>query len=129
MIHGVGTDIVGVARMRLALTRFGDRFARRVLTDVEWTEFQSSARKENFLARRFAVKEAAVKALGTGFGQGIFWRDVGTEHDRFGKPRLWWSPVAQKHCQSLNILDEHVSVADEEDYAVAFVILTRGVVA
>lgn len=129
MIHGVGTDIVGVARMRLALARFGDRFARRVLTDVEWTEFQSSARKENFLARRFAVKEAAVKALGTGFGQGIFWRDVGTEHDCFGKPRLWWSPVARKHCQSLSIIDEHVSVADEEDYAVAFVILTRGVVA
>lgn len=123
MIYGVGTDIVRIERMRSSLLRFGERFARRILTDVEWAEFQCCARKAHYLAKRFAVKEAAVKALGTGFRQGMFWRDVGTAHDNAGRPALWWSSTARANCQQLSHLESHVSVADEDDYAVAFVIL------
>ena len=125
MIFGIGTDMVAVARIRLALLRHGDRFAQRVLTDSEWLEYQTVSRRERFVAKRFAVKEAAVKALGSGFGRGMFWRDVGTEHDAMGGPHLWWTPQAWARCQAKGVAEAFVSVTDEDDYALAFVVLTR----
>lgn len=125
MIFGIGTDMVAVARIRSALERYGDRFAQRVLTNSEWLEYQAASRRERFVAKRFAVKEAAVKALGSGFGNGIFWRDIGTEHNALGGPRLWWTPAVWAHCQAMGIAESFVSVTDENDYAVAFVVLTR----
>lgn len=125
MIFGIGTDMVAVARIRVALERYGDRFAQRVLTDSEWLEYQRASRRERFVAKRFAVKEAAVKALGSGFGKGIFWRDVGTEHSASGGPRLWWTPQAWARCQAMGVAGSFVSVTDEDDFALAFVVLTR----
>lgn len=125
MIFGIGTDMVAVARIRSALERYGDRFAQRVLTNSEWLEYQAASRRERVVAKRFAVKEAAVKALGSGFGNGIFWRDIGTEHDELGRPHLWWTPAVWVRCQAMGVADAFVSVTDENDYALAFVVLTR----
>lgn len=88
MIYGIGTDIVRVERMAANLQRFGDRFAHRILTKAEQADFAHSAKPAHFLARRFAAKEAAAKALGLGISEGLSFRQIGIGHDERGKPRL-----------------------------------------
>ncbi len=124
MIFGIGTDIVRVARMQQDLERFGEPFAERILTDNELTEFRSvTHHRAHFLAKRFAAKEAAVKALGTGFSQGIHLREIGVGHDSFGKPLLEFSGRALEFVRVKGIAFSHVSLSDEADHAVAFVTL------
>lgn len=121
MIFGIGTDIVRVARMRDDLARFGDRFAERILTAGELQEFQQNPSKANFLARRFAAKEAAVKAMGTGFSDGVRLHDIEVTHDAHGKPVLAFHGRAREYLQEKNATIAHISLADELDNAVAFV--------
>lgn len=123
MIFGIGTDIVRVARMQQDLDRFGERFAERILTAAELQEYRQNANKANFLARRFAAKEAAVKALGTGFSQGVQLHDIEVAHDAQGKPILEFRGRAREFLQEKNISIAHISLADEQDHAVAFVTL------
>ncbi len=123
MIFGIGTDIVRVGRMQEDIDRFGDRFSERILTAGELSDFHKNANKANFLARRFAAKEAAVKAMGTGFSNGIQLRDIEVTHDDQGKPILVFHGSAQKFLQEKNIAVAHISLADEKDHAVAFVTL------
>ena len=123
MIFGIGTDIVRVARMRADLERFGDRFAERILTDQEMREYRTTERRAHFLAKRFAAKEAAAKAMGTGFSRGIHLRQIAVTHDVHGRPLLEFSGAAQSFLREHNIRVTHVSLADEEDHAVAFVTL------
>jgi holo-[acyl-carrier protein] synthase len=126
MIFGIGTDIVRVARMQQDIDRFGERFAERILTADELEEYRQNANKAGFLARRFAAKEAAAKALGTGFSNGVQWRDIGVTHDAHGKPMLSFSGRARQFMQEKGITVSHVSLADEQDNAVAFVTLETG---
>jgi holo-[acyl-carrier protein] synthase len=126
MIFGIGTDIVRVARMQQDLDRFGDRFAERILTVNEMQEFRRNASKANFLARRFAAKEAAVKALGTGFSQGVQLHDIEVSHDAQGKPLLEFRGRAGEFMREKSITISHISLADEQDHAVAFVTLETG---
>lgn len=123
MIFGIGTDIVRVSRLRRDLERFGVRFAERILTDDELAEFHAKENKANFLARRFAAKEAAAKAMGTGFAQGLQLRHIGVGHDALGKPRLVFTDRAAEFMRERGIVTAHISLADEEDHAVAFVTL------
>ncbi len=123
MIYGIGTDIVRVARMESDLTRYGEKFAERILTDSELEEFRRSNARARFLARRFAAKEAAAKAMGTGFRDGLSLRHIGVGHDALGKPQLEFSDRALAFVQEKGITTVHVSLADEEDNAVAFVTL------
>jgi holo-[acyl-carrier protein] synthase len=123
MIFGIGTDIVRVARMAEDIERFGDRFAERILTDHELSEYRATERRAHFLAKRFAAKEAAAKAMGTGFSQGIHLRQVSVTHDPQGKPLLEFSGAARDFLDRHGIRLSHVSLADEEDHAVAFVTL------
>lgn len=123
MIFGIGTDIVRVGRMQADLERFGERFAERILTATEMQEFRGNASKANFLARRFAAKEAAVKAMGTGFSNGILLHDIEVRHDPHGKPLLSFHGRAQQFLHDMHITVAHISLADEEDNAVAFVTL------
>ena len=125
MIHGIGTDIVRVARMRRGLERFGPRFAARILTDAELAEFARHPRPAHFLAKRFAAKEAVAKAMGTGFRDGLRLRDIGVTNDRNGKPLLQFSGHAKAYMDAHGITEAHVSLADEEEYAVAFVALDK----
>lgn len=126
MIFGIGTDIVRVARMQKDLDRFGERFAERILTVNELNQFRQVHDKANFLARRFAAKEAAVKALGTGFSNGVQLHDIEVTHDAQGKPLLEFSGRALEYLQQKMISIAHISLADEQDHAVAFVTLETG---
>ncbi len=126
MIFGIGTDIVRIDRMHANMARYGDKFARRILTMTEFEEFCVSRQPAHFLAKRFAAKEAAAKALGTGFRNGLSLRDIGVTHDVHGKPQLAYYGKAEDLRRTLGIGEGHLSIADERDYAVAFVALLRG---
>lgn len=125
LIFGIGTDIVRVDRMRANIERYGDKFAHRILTATEFAEFSASPRPAHFLAKRFAAKEAVAKAMGTGFRDGLSLRDIGVTHDAYGKPQLIYYGKAEDLRRTLNIGEGHLSIADECDYAVAFVALLR----
>lgn len=126
MIFGIGTDIVRVDRMRVNIERYGDKFARRILSATEFAEFCVSPHPTHFLAKRFAAKEAAAKALGTGFRDGLCLRDISVIHDVYGKPQLLYHGKAEDLRRTLNVGEGHLSIADERDYAIAFVTLMRG---
>ncbi|MEE8482469.1 MAG: holo-ACP synthase [Acidiferrobacterales bacterium] len=125
MIFGIGTDIVRVARLEKSLARFGERFARRILTDAEFVDFCAISRPAHFLAKRFAAKEATAKAMGTGFRNGLSLRHIGVGHDANGKPQLEFSGVAADFLKTNSISGVHISLADEGDHAVAFVTLSN----
>ena len=127
-IYGIGSDIVGVARMVKAVERRGDKLAGRVLAPAEW-EVYRPLRTENpraassFLAKRFAAKEAAVKAMGTGFRDGITLNSIEVSNNSLGAPQLRFSGMAAEFCRRHGITKALISLADEREYAVAFVTL------
>ncbi|MCC6208208.1 MAG: holo-ACP synthase [Gammaproteobacteria bacterium] len=123
MILGIGTDIVSVARMQANIDRYGDRFARRILSEYEYEQYRVTFHPARFLAKRFAVKEAVGKALGTGLSNGVHLRQICVEHDERGKPSLSYSGRAAILCRDAQICQSHVSISDEAQYAVAFVVL------
>ena len=125
MIFGIGTDIVRIARFEALLERHGARVAERILSVDELQEFTTAARPARFLAKRFAVKEAVAKAFGTGFRDGLSLRHIGVHHDALGKPGLTFHARAEELRIVLAIGETHVSIADEDEYAVAFVTLLR----
>lgn len=121
MIFGIGTDIVQVDRIQKNLDRYGERFARRILADSEFAEFSQVNDPARFLARRFAAKEATAKAYGTGFSDGLTFSDIAVGHDAQGKPELRLAGRAAELCKEMGIGRNYISIADESDYAVAFV--------
>ena len=123
MIVGVGTDIVEINRIAESLARLGERFAQRILSTSELELFHSHVNQAAFLAKRFAAKEAVGKALGTGIGQGVSWVEIEVLHDELGAPRLTFSGEAQQWCERRGVANSHISLSDEKDYAVAFVVL------
>ncbi len=125
MIYGIGTDIVAIARIQAGMERFGDKYARRILAANELGSFEKSVKPAHYLAKRFAAKEAAVKAMGTGFRNGISLDQISVNNDLLGKPQLVFSGKAWEICQSLGIGESHLSLSDENDYAIAFVTLLK----
>ena len=125
MIAGMGTDLVTVSRMARVHERFGERLARRVLHAAELDGYRRARDPARFLAKRFAVKEAAVKALGTGERVGVLLRDFHVDHDALGKPLLGVSGEAAVRCAAAGIVARHVSLSDEGDLVSAFVVLER----
>ncbi|MCW8885389.1 MAG: holo-ACP synthase [Motiliproteus sp.] len=125
MIVGIGTDVVEIVRMKQALDQFGDKFAARILTLSERHEFKNHHSPAVFLAKRFAVKEAATKALGTGIAKGVSWQHIEIGHDELGAPKLYFSGRALELQKNRKITSLHVSLADEREYVVAFVILEK----
>ena len=126
MIVGIGTDIVAIERMKEKIVN-GDELAKRILVEHEWQCYKTSGQKASFLAKRFAVKEAAAKALGTGFAQGITWRHISTQHDELGKPVLVLTDAALARAEVLGITHYHLTLSDEQSHAVAFVVLEKTV--
>ena len=88
MILGLGNDIIDIRRVERTIERYGDRFLSRVFTDIERRKSESRAGRAASYAKRFAAKEACAKALGTGFRQGVFWRDMGVVNLPSGRPTL-----------------------------------------
>lgn len=121
MIVGLGIDIVELNRIRRAYGRFGQGFARRILTSAELTRMPSEP--VVYLASRFAVKEAAVKALGTGFSQGITFHDIEVTSDPQGKPVLNLLNTARRRFDDLGASRAHLSLSHGRDSSVAVVIL------
>ncbi len=127
MIVGIGTDIVHIPRIEACLKRFGPRFPERVLTPDERDEMPAFGPGSwRFLAKRFAVKEAAAKALGTGFRQGVRMCEIGLGHDALGRPRLRFLGATLKRARLAGVTDCHVSLSDEREFCIAFVTLVTG---
>lgn len=132
MIAGIGVDIVEIARITKLCEEdsVSSRFAQRILTPKELEEYRQllgngSKSPERFLAKRFAVKEAAAKALGTGFRQGLRYQHIGVEHDTLGKPLLTWYEAGDEIRQRQGVTVSHVSISDERAYVVAMVLLAN----
>ncbi|CAN5412012.1 holo-ACP synthase [soil metagenome] len=123
MIIGIGTDIVKVARMEENINRFGVSFSERILSPAELNDLSQHKNPANFLAKRFAAKEALFKALGTGFRGGIALKEVGVDHEASGKPIFIFSDKATVIVQARGVQHMHISIADESEYAIAMVVL------
>ncbi|CBL44524.1 Phosphopantetheinyl transferase (holo-ACP synthase) [gamma proteobacterium HdN1] len=123
MIVGIGTDIAEISRIEATLAKHGERFVRRVLTPQECAQFSTVTAKTAWLAKRFAAKEAAAKALGTGIGEGVSWQHIEVVNDALGAPKLRLYEVAQARADAIHAARFHLSLSDERDYALAFVIL------
>ena len=122
-ILGLGTDIVEIARIEGVIARSGDRLARRVLSENEWAIWETHQQPVRFLAKRFAVKEAASKAMGTGIRNGLAFNQFEIYNDELGKPKLRLWGEAQRLAEQMGIVHMHVTLADERHYACATVIV------
>ncbi len=125
MILGIGTDLVEIARLEHAYARHGARLLSRILSARERADMPppDSVRFAAWLAKRFAAKEAAVKALGTGFRHGITLHNIETQHTEFGAPVLCFSGAAHRRFRQLGGHAAHLSVSDERQHALAFVVI------
>lgn len=123
MIIGIGTDVARIARFERAVARHGERFVERILGFDERLVFIERGRSPAFLAKRFAAKEAFVKALGTGLRDGLSWQDIQVGNDELGRPRLSLTGRARELAKAAGVASTHVSLSDEADVAVAFVLL------
>ncbi|KHN49965.1 holo-ACP synthase [Pectobacterium fontis] len=122
-ILGLGTDIVEIGRIEAVIERSGERFARRILTDAEWAHYQRHQQPARFLAKRFAVKEAAAKAFGTGMRNGLAFNQFEVSNDELGKPCLHFLAMAADLAKQMGVRHVHVTLADERRYACATVII------
>ncbi|MEC9341135.1 MAG: holo-ACP synthase [Pseudomonadota bacterium] len=123
MICGLGVDLVKVQRLAEALERYGDAFARKVLSAPEMHDYETSAIPERLIAKRFAAKEAFVKALGTGIGASAAWHDIRIIHDGQGRPGFEISGKAAQTMERLGATTHHLSLSDEQEYVVAVAVL------
>lgn len=123
MIHGVGTDIVEYARIEKMFARYGERLAERLLSNSELPELSVHADPARFLAKRFAAKEAFAKAVGSGMRHPVSLQRIGITHDGLGKPVLQFDKTLRAYLAQLGISGHHLSISDERDFIVAFVVL------
>lgn len=123
MIAGIGVDVVEVARVEKLFARYGDRFTGRVFTEAEAAYALRSVRPAERLAGRFAVKEAVMKAFGTGKSQGILWRDVETVRGPLGKPEVLLHGNAKSYMNKIKGKTIHASISHDGGKAMAFVII------
>lgn len=129
MIYGIGTDIIQISRIEEALARHGDRFAEKILGQEELDKYHRrkskvEARGVRFVASRFAAKEAFSKAIGLGMRMPMTWRAMQTLNAPGGKPVVVTSGLLKDFMEQ-NGLAAHLSITDEADYAVAFVIVEK----
>jgi len=124
VIYGIGTDIAAVARLNAMFERHGMAAVEKLLAPAEWEEFNQTSDKGRFLAKRFAAKEALGKALGTGVRAPATLPAIAIIHDDLGKPMFRFSDELAALMQEKR-LAAHLSISDEQDYAVAFVILEQ----
>ncbi len=123
MILGIGTDIISVTRIADALARHGEPFAARILAPEELEEFSAQVHPARFLAKRFAAKEAFAKATGQGLRHPVTLHNIRVAHDALGKPELACSAELSAYLAQRGVRRQHLSISDEHEHAVAFVIL------
>jgi holo-[acyl-carrier protein] synthase len=127
MIIGIGSDLIDIRRIQNTFDRYGERFVRRVFTDVERAKAEKRKERVATYAKRFAAKEACSKALGTGMSQGVFWRDMGVVNLPGGKPTMHLTGGAAEALDRLlpagHRASIHLTITDEHPLAQAFVII------
>jgi holo-[acyl-carrier protein] synthase len=127
VIIGLGSDLCDIRRIQGSLDRFGDRFTHRIFTETERSRSERKPDRAASYAKRFAAKEACSKALGTGFRQGVFWRDMGVANLRSGQPTLVLTGGAAARLAKMlspgMIGHVHLTMTDDHPYAQAFVII------
>ncbi len=123
MIYGIGIDILEPQRIARLMDKYGERFARRVLTPLEWPGYLRSVRPALFLANRFAAKEAFSKAMGTGFRYPVTLHCISVVQDAAGKPGFAFHPNLERFVSSRGIVRHHLTISDESSLACACVVL------
>ena len=128
MIIGIGSDLCNIERIQNSLDRFGDRFVARVFTDVERAKAERrQLTRAATLAKRFAAKEAFSKAVGTGFRNGVFMKDIGVVNSPSGAPTLALTGGARQRLDAItppgHAVEVHLTLTDDHPWAQAFVIL------
>lgn len=126
MVIGIGTDMVDIRRIEKVYDRHPIRFANRVLNEEERRRWREHPNPVAYLAKRYAVKEAAAKALGVGIGARANLHDFSVSYSPEGAPRLLINGIAKHTADSMGVGQAHVSISDEWPYALAFVVLSRG---
>jgi len=123
MIYGIGTDLVDLERIKKM--KSPSAFANKILGDQELKKFakMKEGRNHSYLGKQFAAKEAFVKALGTGFKDPVFPKDIQILRNSLGKPEVLLSGGAKSYVDSLGITKSHVSLADESNHLLAFAVL------
>lgn len=124
MILGLGTDLVAIGRVEEVLTRHQERFLDRVFTRGEQADCLGRARPATHLAARLAAKEAAMKALGSGWGLGVRWQDVEVRSGGATPPTLHLTGAARARAEARGIRQAMVSLSHDGDYAIAVVVAT-----
>jgi holo-[acyl-carrier protein] synthase len=128
MILGIGTDLVDIRRIEQTIERHGDRFIKRIYTEVERARAERKANRIDTYAKRFAAKEACAKALGTGFRKGVFFRDMGVVNLPSGKPTLRLTGGALARLQAITpagyTAQIDLALTDEYPLAQAFVVIS-----
>ncbi|CAM5583921.1 Holo-[acyl-carrier-protein] synthase [Mycolicibacterium aubagnense] len=127
MIIGIGSDLIDIRRIEKSLERHGERFVKRVYTDVEQARSEGRRARAASYAKRFAAKEACAKALGTGIAQGVYWRDMGVANLPSGKPTMVLTGGAAVQLEKLLPAGYHavihLTITDDFPLAQAFVII------
>jgi len=123
MIVGTGIDIAEVPRVGQSIERFGERFLRRVFTEEEIRYCDSKANRVERYAARFAAKEAAMKALGTGWNRGVRWRDIEVLRQPGRRPTIRFHGVAAEFAERLGTKNIALSISHTPEHAIANVIL------
>lgn len=128
MILGIGNDLCDIRRIEKTIERFGDRFLKRVFTDEERRKAFSRAHPARTFAKRFAAKEAATKALGTGFRFGVYFRDIGVVNAPTGRPTLRLTGGAARHLERItpegHVVRIDLTLTDDYPIAEAVVIIS-----
>ena len=125
MIHGIGTDLLDATRIRSGLSRFGEHYADRILAPAEHAGYVASRDPGRFLAKCFAAKEAFAKATGTGLRAPVSLRNIAVLRDAQGKPLIECAPALADWLAARGITAQHVSLSDEGDLVMAFVVLEQ----
>jgi holo-[acyl-carrier protein] synthase len=123
MIVGTGIDIAEVPRIESSIARFGERFLHRIFTEAEIRYCESKANRVERYAARFAAKEAAMKAIGTGWNHGVTWRDVEVRRQPGGRPTIAFHGKAAEFAAKLGAVHIALSLSHTKEYAIAQVIL------
>ncbi len=127
-VIGLGNDLVNIDRIDRSITTYGQRFIDRIFTSVEQDYCEGKAVRISNYAKRFAAKEACVKALGTGFSKGVFWRDVGVDKNEHGKPVLHLTGGAMRRLLEITpkgtVAQIDLTLSDDHPWAQAIVLIT-----
>lgn len=125
MIYGIGVDLVETPRIERLLAQYGERFARRVLTELEWPGYQRTNKPVLFVANRFAAKEAFSKAMGTGFRYPVTLQNISVVQNKAGKPGYALSAALSAMLQQHAITGHYLTISDEKSMACAVAILEK----